>query len=135
MMEKAIRRYRLGYILGISFCVIGLMALLMLIMNAWPETSASSDPFSAFWTYLWAGQFSLFSAVEFKPLYLLILATIMLSSATAIFFFSRQKFLLPGKTIRLQCPFCKKHWHARYDRGQVLCPHCQHLVHPKMALE
>ena len=134
-MEKTIRRYRLGYILSILLCIIGLMALLMLIWNAWLETSSSEAPFSAFWTYLWTGQFNLFSAVGFRPIYLLILAAITLSSAAAVFFFSRQKFLLPGKTIKLQCSFCKKYWHASYDRGQVLCPHCHHLVHPKMALE
>ncbi|HUV98281.1 MAG TPA: hypothetical protein VMW14_02125 [Candidatus Paceibacterota bacterium] len=131
-MKKAIRRYKLGYGLGIALSAIGLTALSVLIWKAWPEASSSRDPLSAFWNYLFTGQLSFVPSVEFRPLYLVILAVITLSCALAVFLFSRQKFLLPGRTMQLECPFCKKHWHASYDRGQVLCPHCHHLIHPKM---
>jgi hypothetical protein len=131
-LKEAIRRYKLGYALGITLSAIGLTALSILIWKAWPETSSSPDPLSAFWNYLFTGQLSFIPGVEFQPLYLVILAAITLGCALPVFLFSRQKFLLPGRPMQLECPFCKKQWHARYDRGQVLCPHCHHLVHPKM---
>jgi hypothetical protein len=132
VLKKAIRRYKLGYALGIVLSAIGLMALSVLVWKAWPETSSSPDPLSAFLDYLFTGQLSFVPGVEFQPLYLVILAVLTLGCALAVFLFSRQKFLLPGRTVQLECPFCKKRWHASYDGGQVLCPHCHHLVHPKM---
>jgi hypothetical protein len=131
-LKKAIRRYKLGYALGIALSIIGLMALLVLVWKAWPEASSSPDPLSAFRNYLFTGQLSFIPGVEFQPLYLVILAVLTLGCALAVFLFSRQKFLLPGRTMQLECPFCKKRWDASYDGGQVLCPHCHHLVHPKM---
>lgn len=68
----------------------------------------------------------------FKLISLVILAVVALVSGVAVFMFSRQWFYLPEGRLNLQCPFCKRFWVADSDRGQVLCPHCRHLVHPKL---
>ncbi|UCE96232.1 MAG: hypothetical protein JSV51_01080 [Candidatus Bathyarchaeota archaeon] len=134
-MRSALRRYKTGYLIGAILCLIGLIALLVLVWEAWPEVSYEEDPISAFWTFLWTGQFNLISGIEVKPMYLIILSVTALIFGMAVFAFSRQRFFLPGKNFKLQCPFCKKYWKAGYDRGQVSCPHCRHLVHPKLAEE
>ncbi len=134
-MKRTIRRYKLGYVLGATLCFIGLTALSVVMWRAWPEISLNADPVSAFWTFLWAEQLSLFPGVEFKFVYLIILAVATLSSAVIVFAFSRQWFSLPTLSMKLQCPFCKKYWRVSYNAGQVLCPHCRHLVHPKRVEE
>lgn len=134
-MKRTIRRYKLGYALGATLCFIGLTALLVVIWKAWPEVSSGADPVSTFWTFLWEEQLNLIPGVESKFVYFIILAVVTLTSGAAVFAFSRQRFFLPGKTMKLKCPFCKKQWRASYDRGQVMCPHCHHLVHPKMIEE
>jgi len=131
-LKRTIQRYKLGYAISATLCFIGIVALLVVIREAWSEVSSSPDPLSVFWSLLWTKQFSLTSGIEFKLMYLIILAAATLTSGAAVFAFSRQWFSLPGKTIKFQCPFCKKYWRASYDRGQVICPHCRHLVHPKM---
>ncbi len=106
-----------------------------MLWNAWPSVTSSAEPLSAFWAFLWEEQLNIISGIEFKMMYLVILAAVAIPSGIAVLMFSRQWFFLPGRTISLQCPFCKKLWHASYDRGQVLCPHCHHLIHPKMIEE
>lgn len=131
-MKGTIRRYKLGYIVSATLCLIGLIALLVVLWKTWPQLSSNPNPLSAFWNSLWEEQLSLIPGVQFKLLYFIILAAATLISGAAMFAFSRQWFFLPGKTMRLQCPFCKKYWKASYDRGQILCPHCRHLVHPRI---
>lgn len=131
-MKRTIRRYKLGYVLGGALCFIGLASILFVVWKAWPQISSSPDPLSHFWTFLWEEQLSLVPSVELKLSYFAILAATMLIAGTTVLMYSRQLFFLPGKTMTLRCPFCKKQWLASYDRGQVLCPHCHHLVHPKM---
>ena len=134
-MKNTIRRYKLGYILGTTLCLAGVLLLLAVAWKAWPQVSSEADPMSAFWAFLWEEKFTLTSSVEYKLVYLLISAAAMLTSGIAVILFSRQRFFLPSKVMRLQCPFCKKQWSSSYDRGQVLCPHCHHLVHPKLIEE
>lgn len=129
---RTIRRYKLGYIVGATLCLIGLIALLVVLWRAWPQLSSNPNPIAAFWNSLWEEQLSLIPGVQFKLLYFIILAAATLISGAAVFAFSRQWFFLPGRIMRLQCPFCKKYWKTSYDRGQILCPHCRHLVHPRI---
>ncbi len=134
-MKRTIRRYKLGYALSATLCLIGTAALLLVILKTWPEVSSNSSPLSIFWDSLWRDEPSLVPGVQFKLMYFMILAAATLTSGAAVLRFSRQCFFLPDKEMKLQCPFCKKQWKASYDRGQVLCPHCHHLVHPKMIEE
>jgi hypothetical protein len=132
-LKKAIRRYKLGYALAAILCFIGVIALLTVVWIIWPQIASSPDPFSVFWTSLWEEQVNWISGIEFKLMYFVILAATTLPLGVIVFAFSRQWFFLPGNVIKLQCPFCKRFWRARYDGGQVLCPHCQHLIHPRMS--
>lgn len=131
-LRRTIRRYRLGYVLGAILCFIGLAALAVVGWKVWPQISSSVDPVSTFWTFLWEEQLSLIPGVEFKPMYLIVLSGATLTSGAAVLAFSRQWFFLPEEMKKLQCPFCKKQWTASFDRGQVVCPHCNHLVHPRL---
>jgi len=125
----------LGYVLGATLCFIGLAILFVVVWKAWPKLYSNADPVSTFCVFLWEEPLILIPGVEFKPAYFIILAAATLIAGVAVLAFSRQKFFLPGKTMKLQCSFCKKKWRASYDRGQVMCPHCHHLVHPKMIEE
>ncbi|NIO36455.1 hypothetical protein GTO27_02000 [Candidatus Bathyarchaeota archaeon] len=131
-MKRTIRRYKLGYVLGGTLCLIGFASTLFMVWKAWPQISSNPDPLSYLWAFLWEEQLSLVTGVELKLAYFAILAAIMLIAGAIVLMYSRQWFFLPERTMTLRCPFCKKQWLASYDRGQVLCPHCHHLVHPKM---
>ncbi len=130
---KTLRKYKLGYALSAILSVTSLAAIFAVIWKIWPTLSSSADPLHAFWNYIWSDDFGPILGIQFKPVFLIILASATLVLATAFLAFSRQWFFLPGKTLKLECPFCRKRWQASSDRGQVVCPHCHHLVHPKMA--
>ena len=134
-LTKAIRRYKFGYVFGVVLCIIGCMLITFAVWKAWPEISSNANPLSAFWDFLWVEEIDLIPSVEFKLTYLVVLAGALLCLGVGVIAFSRQWFFLPGKTMKLQCPFCKKLWRAGYNRGQVLCPHCRHLVHPRTVEE
>jgi hypothetical protein len=108
------------------------VSLFVVAWTAYTEILDTADFLSAFWGFIWSEELGSASGIRFKPVFLLILAAATLVSGVAVFAFSRQRFFLPGKTMKLQCPFCRKQWAASYDRGQVLCPHCNHLVHPRI---
>ncbi|MGB9134775.1 MAG: hypothetical protein WCC63_04220 [Candidatus Bathyarchaeia archaeon] len=131
-MRGTIRRYRLGYALGAVLCLIGIVSLLAVAWKAYEGMATTDDPMYVFWSFIWKEELGSLMGIQFKPVFLLILAAVTLVSGGAVFAFSRQRFFLPGKILKLQCPFCRKYWTASYDRGQVLCPHCNHLIHPKI---
>ncbi len=131
-MEKTIRRHKFGNIVGALFCLLGLIALIAVLWKAWPNLSSNPNPLSAFGNSLWEEQFSLLPGVQIRLIYFTFLGIAMLVIGASIYAFSRQWFFLPGKTMTLQCPFCRKSWKTSYDRGQILCPHCRHLVHPRL---
>ena len=105
------------------------------VWKAWPEISGDGNPLSAFWDFLWVEEIDLVPSVKFKLTYLVIHGGALLGLGVGVIAFSRQWFFLPETTMKLQCPFCKKFWRAGYDRGQILCPHCRHLVHARIVEE
>ena len=131
-MKEELRRYKLGYALSSILFLISIASTGVIVFNTLPELGYASDKLSAFLNLLWTKKLNPLPGLEFKLIYLMILAGASLISGTAVFAFSRQWFALPSKIKRFQCPFCKKNWSATHDRGQVMCPHCHHLIHPKI---
>lgn len=129
---RTLRRYRFGYAISALLILIGLMTVMFTIWKAWPQIRSSNTPFDAFWTFIWAEEISIGFGINFKTVYLIILAAMEFVAAFAVLIYSRQWLFLPSQIKKLQCPFCKRRWNSTYDRGQILCPHCQHLVHPKL---
>jgi len=111
---------------------VGIFALLIVIWKTYPQISTSEDPFSAFLSLLWSEKLTLVSGIEFKLIYLVILADVLLISGVVLWVLSRQWFAVPGNTVWFQCPFCNKKWRSIKDKALVHCPHCNQLVHPKM---
>lgn len=134
-LTRAIRRYRFGYVFGVVLCVVSCMVFVFVVWRGWSVISGNANPLSVFWDFLWAEEIALVPSVEIKLMYVVVLAGGLMFLGVGVIAFSRQWFFLPGKTMKLQCPFCKKFWRAGYNSGQVLCPHCRHLVHPKIAEE
>lgn len=131
-MKKTLRKQKSAYVLSLIFCLVGIVALLVTLWKTYPQLSSSGDPFSTFLSLLWTEKLTLTSALEFKLIYLVILGDVMLISGVILWILSRQWFLLPGKTVLFQCPFCNKKWRSIGDKALVHCPHCRQLVHPKM---
>ena len=131
-LTKTIRRYKFGFVFGVMLCITGCMLISYAVWKGWSEISNSTNPLSAFWDFLWIENIDLIPIVEFRLVYLVVLAGAILCLGVGVIAFSRQWFFLPGKTMKLQCSFCKKFFKAGYNTGQVLCPHCRHLVHPRI---
>jgi hypothetical protein len=131
-LRRTIRRYKLGYVVSGILLFSGFAALFVVAWEIWPELSSNSVSASTLWNLLWIKEMNIVPGLIFNLAYLLIFATATLVSGIIVFLFSRQWFNLPGRTFDLQCPFCNKYWKATFDRGQILCPHCRHLVHPKL---
>lgn len=131
-MKRILRKQKSAYMLSLTFCSVGIVALLITLWKTYPQLSSSADPFSTFLSLLWTEKLTLISGFEFKLIYLVILGDAMLISGVILWILSRQWFLLPGKTTLFQCPFCNKKWRSTEDKALAHCPHCQQLVHPKM---
>jgi DNA-directed RNA polymerase subunit RPC12/RpoP len=133
-MKRKLRRYKFGYFLGAALFFIGLLIIAVIIWRVLPEMNSSSTPLQAFWDFLWTEELGPILGIRIQFAFLVILAGAVLVLAGAVFAFSSQWFFLPSKSMKLQCPFCKKYWTSTYDSGQVVCPHCRHLIHPKLTI-
>jgi len=131
-MKKILRTQKSAYVLSLTLCLMGITALFVTVWLTWPRISTSENAFSTYLSLLWTEKLALISGFEFKLIYLVILGDVLLVSGVMVWVLSRQWFLLPGKTVWFQCPFCNKKWRSIEDKALVHCPHCRQLVHPKM---
>lgn len=129
-MKKILRRQKSGYALSFLLWFFGLAALFVVLWKTWPQVSSSENPISVFWTSLWTEKLDFIQGVEFRLAYLVVLAMAMFVVGLMVFGLSREWFLLAGKTVWLQCPFCRKRWRTSPDKALVHCPYCRQLVHP-----
>lgn len=134
-MKRILRRQKSAYALSLTLCLVGIVALVIAVWKTYPQLSSSANPFSTFLSLLWSENLTLTSGLEFKLIYLVILGDVMLISGGVLWILSRQWFLLPGKTVWFQCPFCNKKWRSIRDKALVHCPYCRQLVHPRMTEE
>jgi len=134
-MKKILRRQRSGYALSFLLWSLGLAILFFVLWKTWPQVSSAENPVSVFWTVLWTENLGFVPGVEFKLIYLIVLATAMLFTGFMVFRLSRKRFLLRGTNSWLQCPFCKKRWRTGPDKALVHCPYCRQLVHPVLVEE
>jgi hypothetical protein len=131
-MKKILRKQKSAYALSLIFCLVGIVAFLGALWKTYPYLSSSENPFSTFLSLLWTENLSFASWFEFKLVYLFIFGDVMLIVGVILWILSRQWFLLPGKTVWYQCPFCKKKWKSTGDKALVHCPYCRQLVHPQI---
>jgi len=131
-MKKILRSQKSAHVLSLILCLTGITAFLATVWKTWPQITSAENPFSTFLTLLWTEKLDFISGLEFKLVYLIIIGDVMLVSGVIVWILSRQWFLLPGKTVWFQCPFCKKKWRSIRDKALVHCPHCRQLVHPTM---
>lgn len=128
-MRRIIRRKKSGYALGFTLFFIGLIALFAVLLESWPNVSASDEVFSALESYLWANQFEFGLGVELKLMHFTMLGTAALVLGIFVLAFSRQVFSIhSGENVLLQCSFCKNRWKANRGRGLAECPHCHQFV-------
>jgi DNA-directed RNA polymerase subunit RPC12/RpoP len=131
-MKKILRTQKSAYMLSLILCLIGIAAILTAFSKTWSQISSVENPFSTFLTLLGTEKVDFIPGLEFKLIYLFILGDVMLISGVLTWILSRQWFLLPGKTVWFQCPYCNKKWKSMEDKALVHCPHCRQLIHPKM---
>jgi len=129
---KVLRTQKSAYALSLIFCLLGITTYFIALLKTWSRIVSAEDPFSTFLTLLWTEKLNFISNIEFKLAYLVIFGDMMFISAVIVWILSRQWFLLPGKTVWFQCPFCKRKWRSTRDKALVHCPHCRQLVHPTM---
>jgi len=108
---------------------------LAILWETYPIISSSSDPFSTFLSLLWTEELSFSPWFSIKLIHLVILGDLLLIAGVVLWVLSRQWFVVPGKTVWFQCPFCKKKWRSTGDKALVHCPYCRQLVHPRIAEE
>ncbi|HVP40547.1 MAG TPA: hypothetical protein VMS95_01170 [Candidatus Krumholzibacteriaceae bacterium] len=134
-MKKVLRKQKSGYAVSFVLWFLGLFALFWVLWKTWPEVSVASSPFSVFWDALWTETLVFLPGVEFKLVYLVVLAVALLVTGFSVFWWSRKWFSLGGSNSWLQCPFCQKRWRTSPDKALVHCPYCNHLVHPVLVEE
>lgn len=134
-MKKILRRQKSGYALSFLLWFFGFAALFTVLWKTWPQVSSAENPILVFWTSLWTEKLDFIQDVKFKPIYLTALAIAMFVAGFVVFGLSREWFLLAGKTVWMQCPFCRKRWRTTPEKALVHCPHCRQLVHPTIVDE
>ncbi|MEM3464776.1 MAG: hypothetical protein QXK47_01130 [Candidatus Bathyarchaeia archaeon] len=132
-MRKILRKQKSAYTLSLTLCLLGVATFTAILWKTYPTISTSSDPLSTFLSLLWTEELSLSSWLSIKLIHLVILGDILLIAGVTLWVLSRQWFVVPGKTVWFQCPFCKKKWRSTGDKALVHCPYCRQLVHPRIA--
>ncbi len=130
-MPRIIRTKQSGQALGAVFCLMGFMALLVVLWKAWPDTSGSSNILSALWFQIVSQQISLGSAVTLKLTYLTVIGTAFVISGLIVLALSRQIFHVSREPTLLQCPYCRNQWRARRAMGWAECPFCHKFINPQ----
>lgn len=132
-MRRILRKQKSAYALSLTLCLLGVAAFMAILWKTYPTISSSSDPLSTFLSLLWTEELSLSSWLSIKLIHLVVLGDILLIAGVTLWVLSRQWFVVPGKTVWFQCPFCKKKWRSTGDKALVHCPYCRQLVHPRIA--
>ncbi|MEM3873582.1 MAG: hypothetical protein QXU45_00380 [Candidatus Bathyarchaeia archaeon] len=132
-MRRILRKQKSAYALSLTLCLLGVATFTAILWKTYPTISTSSDPLSTFLSLLWTEELSLSSWLSIKLIHLVILGDILLIAGVTLWVLSRQWFVVPGKTVWFQCPFCKKKWRSTGDKALVHCPYCRQLVHPRIA--
>jgi DNA-directed RNA polymerase subunit RPC12/RpoP len=126
------RRQKSAHALSLILCLLGVALLLFVFWRTWPQISSAKEPLSTFLQLLWTQRIDTIPIIEFRLLYVVILADALLVLSVIVAALSTQRFYLPGKIVWYQCPFCKKDWRSSGDKALVHCPHCRQLVHPRI---
>lgn len=132
-MRKVLRKQRSVYVFSLLLILAGVAAWIFILWKTFPKLLAGQDPITIFLTLLWEENIQVASLVTFKLVYVMVFGDIALVLGFILWLLSRQRLVVPGKTVWYECPFCKKRWKAVGDKALVHCPHCRQLVHPKIA--
>ncbi len=81
---------------------------------------------------MWTRKLQIVSGFEIELVYVFVSAIALFVVGFIVFGLSREWFLLAGKSVWLECPFCKKRWRAGPEKALGLCPYCRQLVHPRL---
>lgn len=130
-MHRIIRTKQSGQILGSLFCLLGFMALLVVLWKAWPNASGSTNVLSVLWSEILVGQVNVGSGVALRLLYLTVAGTVLLLLGIVFLAFSRQVFYVSSGSSLLQCPYCRNQWKARRGMGWAECPYCRKFIQPQ----
>jgi DNA-directed RNA polymerase subunit RPC12/RpoP len=127
---RILRRQISTFVVSIVLSLLGVAALLFTFWRILPHISSVKDLLSTFMALLWTEKFDLIPNFEFELIYIVVLGDVLLISGVILYVLSVQWFLLPGKVVWYQCPFCHKDWRSTGDKALIHCPHCRQLVHP-----
>lgn len=117
-------------ILGAFLCLLGLIALAVVLWKAWPTASASTNLFASLWSTILSEQIEIVSVASFRLVYLFVLGVFFLGLGVISVVLSRQVFYGAGSPVLLKCPYCNNSWNAKRARGYAECPHCRKFVKP-----
>ena len=131
-MRKVLRKEKSGYAVGLIFCLIGLILLVVVSWKAWLHLSGSQLVLSDLWSLLWTEPLDFAFGVEFKLMHFTILGTALFLGGMVMLLLSRKWFTLAGENVLLTCPYCKNHWRASRAKGWAECPHCRQFVQPQV---
>jgi len=129
-MRVIVRRKLSGHIIGVVLCLVGFVALFMVLWMAWPSVASSSNVLSSLWTYILTQQVDLVWIGSLRLVYVSILGAFFLFSGVFVLVFSQKILYLSNESVLLQCPYCKNHWRGRRAVGWAECPHCRKYIQP-----
>lgn len=128
-MRRIIRTKKSGQALGCVLCLLGFLALFVVIWKVWPSVSGSANILSSLWSQVLNEQISLGSILTLRAIYITIGGSAFLILGAVVLALSRQIFYVSAEAT-LQCPYCRNHWKARRAMGWAECPYCRKFIQP-----
>jgi hypothetical protein len=132
MRRKVLGRIKSGYALGFVLCLAGLILLVAVFLNAWPQMSGSQPGLSELWSYLWTAQLVFPFGIRLQLIYVGISGVVLFFGGIIVLLLSEKWFIFAGETVLLTCPYCKNHWRTSRAKGWVECPHCRQFIQPQV---
>ena len=128
-MGLTILKKKTGYALGLLFCIIGGIMLLVLVWKWW-DTEVFTDPYplSALRASFWAEYPDIALGIGLKLIHYTILGAVLLVAGSAILVARRERVAVTEEaTVLLECPYCKNQW-----REEMSKTHLESIGYPKV---
>jgi ribosomal protein L44E len=143
-----ILKKKTGYRLGLAFCIIGVVIVLVIVWKWWDiGVFKSANMLSAIGSSFFTVYPDLSLGIGIQPIHYTILAAALLIAGPTILMLRRERVgVTESVTVVLECQHCKNHWQETMSKSHLTsmgypnartlsrrrCPKCAKFTRPKI---
>jgi hypothetical protein len=116
-----ILRKKTGYGLGLAFCIIGIILLLVVVWKWWDAgVFTSSDALSTFSASFTNNYADISLGIGMRLIHYSVIGAVLVGTGASILLLRREKIAVTeGVIVVLECPFCKSRWQESMSKSHL----------------